>query len=83
MLNEQAEIHAQEMARFGHTITPINESALLVFGGAIETSRGVYSTTCDSFLIIRESLLWKRVQSRLKRLRCNSLQPSSACGGLD
>jgi hypothetical protein len=44
------------MARFGHTITKLNENKLLLFGGAVETTRGVYSTTNDSYIICKESL---------------------------
>jgi hypothetical protein len=44
------------MAWFGHTITKLSETKLLLFGGAVETNRGVYSTTNDSFLICKESL---------------------------
>lgn len=42
--------------RFGHSITSINDQFLLCFGGAIETGRGLYSTTNDSFLIDKNTL---------------------------
>lgn len=58
MLTDTSEVQTQEMARFGHTITTINDTSLFVFGGAIETSRGIYSTTSDSYIINRETLVW-------------------------
>lgn len=39
------------MARFGHTITRLNDNNLLLFGGAVETNKGIYTTTSDSYLI--------------------------------
>lgn len=40
MQNDQIEIQSFEMARFGHTITQINDTQMLLFGGAVEASRG-------------------------------------------
>ena len=56
MIIENNENKARDMARFGHTITRLNDKQLMLFGGAVETSKGVYSTTNDCYIIERESL---------------------------
>ena len=79
MIIESNENKAKDMAWFGHTITKLNERNQLLFGGAVETNKGVYSTTNDSYLINRENLQWTKIQSNFKRLRLNSEQSSSPC----
>lgn len=60
------------MARFGHTITKLNEKQLFLFGGAVETNKGVYSTTSDSYIICKETLQMSKIQSKFKRLGISS-----------
>ena len=51
-------LEIKEVILYGELIQilKLNENKLLLFGGAVETTRGVYSTTNDSYIICKESL---------------------------
>ena len=66
------DISEKELARFGHTIDRINHHEYLVFGGAIENNENTYVTTNDTFVINKDTLQWRRVQSNIKRHWCNT-----------
>ncbi len=51
MSSENFEPSPREIARFGHSICSISDRYVFCYGGAIETTKGVYSTTNDSFMI--------------------------------
>ncbi len=79
MIIETNENKTRDIARFGHTITKLNDKQMLLFGGAVETNRGVYSTTNDSFSICKETLVWTKIQSNLKRPRVSTYKQSCSC----
>lgn len=49
-------------ARFGHTITPISPTRVLIFGGATGSS-GNFSFTNDAFAFDIQKRVWKKIQS--------------------
>lgn len=51
MSGENIEPSPREIAWFGHSICSISDKYVFCYGGAIETTKGVYSTTNDSFMI--------------------------------
>ena len=67
-------ISDKELARFGHTIDRINHYEYLVFGGAIENNDNTYVTTNDTFVINKDTLQWRRIQSNLTRCWCYTFQ---------
>lgn len=50
-------------ARFGHTITPISTTKVLIFGGATG-SAGNFSFTNDTFTFETQKRVWKKIQSK-------------------
>ena len=63
----QPGIIERELARFGHTSTPIGNGRMLIFGGAIENNENKFVTTNDIFVINLETLGWQKLESYLIR----------------
>ena len=47
--------------RFGHTVTLINETKAILFGGAVPTNEGNFHITDDTFMFSYETMSWKRI----------------------
>ena len=66
-------------ARFGHTVTPITKTKVLLFGGATGDS-GKYTITNDTFLLDCHSNLVCRCRSQ--KHMSNARQKSEKCEDL-
>lgn len=73
MSSVNIEPSSREIAWFGHSICSISDKYVFCFGGAIETTKGVYSTTNDSFIIDKQTFKWIWLQSKLIRCRTSAL----------
>ncbi len=47
--------------RFGHTVTPINETKAIMFGGAVPMSDGNFDITNDTYMFNYENMSWRRI----------------------
>lgn len=47
--------------RFGHTVTLINNTEAILFGGAIPTNEGAFDITNDTYVFSFESLSWRKI----------------------
>jgi len=71
-------INERELARFGHTSTPIGNGRVLIFGGAIENNENKFVTTNDIFVVNLETLQWTKLESNLKRhWKCSKSKSST------
>lgn len=59
------------LRRFGHTVTLINDTKAVLFGGAVPTNEGNFDITNDTFMFSYENLSWRRIHPE-----CDEAKPS-------
>jgi N-acetylneuraminic acid mutarotase len=47
--------------RFGHTVTLINDTKAILFGGAVPTNDGTFNITNDTYMFSYENLSWRLI----------------------
>ena len=57
------------LRRFGHTVTLINDTKAVLFGGAVPTNEGNFDITNDTFMFSYENLSWRRIHPECEEAR--------------